>query len=114
MANEQADLKAFSEGLGAHFAAECTGKVSATGQTYTGKCLLAAGLLYTNGAADASLILYDNTAGSGKIILEVYAKGTDGQGPFGAVERKVRCQNGIHAVLTGAGAYFLIDYVARV
>jgi hypothetical protein len=114
MSNEQVDLKAFRDGMGSHFAAECSGKKTETVQVYTGKCLLAAGLLYTNGTNDASLILYDGTTNAGKIILEVYAKGTDGQGPFGAVERKVRCQTGIYGVLTGTGAYFLVDYVARV
>ncbi|MDD5304259.1 MAG: hypothetical protein PHS14_14255, partial [Elusimicrobia bacterium] len=105
--------KAFGEGMGVHVVAEGSGKLEATAQVHTGKCVLKGVLLYTDGTNDATLAVYDGTDATGKLLREVHAKGSDGKGPFGDTSVMLRCQTGIWATVTGTGAYFLIDYVKR-
>lgn len=104
-------LRAFSIGYGMPWAATCSGKKTSTATIKSGPCGLASVLLYTNGSNDASLVIYDNTEASGTIIREVYATAADGKGPFGNANIQLRCNYGIHAVLTGTGASYIIDYL---
>ena len=87
-----------------------TGKTTESGVAFTGLGVMKALLLYTDGVNDASLVVYDNTEASGKIIREVYAKGSDGRGPFGNEGAYVYCNVGCYAEVVGTGAYYFIDY----
>lgn len=113
MADEQTDLKAFAQGLGAHFVAEGSGKRIADAQVHTGKCVLKGVLLYNDGANDARLAVYDGTDNTGKLLREVFARASDGQGPFGDTAVMLRVQTGIYCDVTGTGAYYLVDYIKR-
>ena len=86
-----------------------SGLKTADGVIATGKTILTGVQVLSNLTADATLVLYDNaTAASGNELFKVQLSGTLDSTYYSDIN--VRCDNGIYADVTGAGAAYIVHF----
>jgi hypothetical protein len=87
-----------------------SGLQTTTQTIHTGRAILAGAHIVTNGTNDATLIVYDNTSAAGTIVFKQIVTGADNSIPYTLPDGGIRCDTGIHAVVSGTGAEYILFY----
>ena len=89
--------------------ARSSGEKTATATIYNGKCVITAVEVITDGTNNATVIVYDALSTDGKVVLELTVNGGNHYG--GRVFLPpVQMTTGIHAVISGTGASYIVEY----
>lgn len=87
------------------YAAESV-KLSATGQAYTGKCILHGYIIGTDGTNNPTITIYDGTSTSGEEIIPTAEYDAAALGVNGVVlseNASIECKTGIYVSITTSG-----------
>jgi hypothetical protein len=91
---------------------DCVGlKLTASGQVYTGSCLLDGYLVGTDGVNDVTISCYDNTSAAGTELAPTVTYDAAKQGISGFFARRpVKAAKGIYIEITCAGSCEVFGY----
>jgi len=96
-----------------YFGCEGSGEITASQTICSGAGFLTALMVYTDGTNDATVTLYDCKTGAlGKVLVKLPIAGdNDYGGRIWADSAFRRFTDGIYAVVSGAGASAIVEYI---